>query len=227
MTTAPASAPMVQTSPPANVFSALFDGPERTVPKGVRIFQPGDASNTLFLLRHGLVKLSTKSAKGDEITLRVYRPGEIFGENCLCQSFHRYWATALEPSDVVESPAGRALESLTQSPGMALELVVNLTERLASAYDELQAVSSRMAVTRIAAKLLKLPGVEVDYDGWLELTNRFTHEELAQIVGVRRETLTRGLARLRELGVVEYAAAKAIRIHRARLETILATEVAW
>jgi CRP-like cAMP-binding protein len=214
--------PMCRTSQPGNVFAALFDGPERTVSKGVRIFQPGDAGNSLFLLRHGLVKLSTRSSKGDEITLRVYRPGEIFGETCLCQGVHRYWATALESSAVIESPAGRALEFLLQSPGLALDLVVNLTERLASAYDELQTVSSRVAVTRIATKLLKLPGIELDHDGWLELTSRFTHEELAQIVGVRRETLTRGLARLRELGVVEYAAARAIRLHRARLETILA-----
>jgi CRP-like cAMP-binding protein len=219
------SEPMFQAFPTGNIFSTLFDGPERTVPKGVRIFQPGDAGNTLFLLRHGLVKLSTRSSKGDEITLRVYRPGEIFGETCLCQGVHRYWATALEASDVVESPAGRALESLMQSPGLALELVVNLTERLASAYDELQAVSSRVAVRRIATKLLNLPGVELDHNGWLELTNRFTQEELAQIVGVRRETLTRGLVRLRELGVVEYTAPRAIRIHRARLQTILTNDV--
>jgi CRP-like cAMP-binding protein len=211
-----------QHTPARSVFAALFDGPEQSVPKGTRIFRPGDASHSLFLLRQGLVKLSTLSSKGDEITLRVYRPGEIFGESCLCSGVHRYWATALETSEVVESPAGRALESLMQSPRMALELVVNLTERLAAAYEELQAVSSRVAMTRIAAKLLELPGTEPGDDGWIGLTNRFTHEELAQIVGVRRETLTRGLSRLRELGAIDYGAGRPIRVHREGLETILA-----
>jgi CRP-like cAMP-binding protein len=203
------------------VISALFDGPERIVPKGARIFCPGDASDTLFLLRRGLVKLSTLSPKGEEITLRVYRPAEIFGEGCFCRTVHQYWATALEPSEVVESPADRAVETLMQSPETALELVVKLTERLASAYDELQTVSSRMAVNRIAAKLLALPGMEQGHDRWTELANRFTHEELARIVGVRRETLSRALSRLRDLGVVDYAAGRPMRVDRAGLKAFL------
>ncbi len=203
------------------VISALFDGPERRVPKGARIFCPGDASNTLFLLRRGLVKLSTRSAKGEEITLRVYRPAEIFGEGCFCRTVHRYWATALEPSEVVESPAERAVETLLHSPETALELLVELTERLASAYDELQTVSSRVAVNRIAAKLLVLPGMEQGQGRWMELANRFTHEELARIVGVRRETLSRALSRLRDLGVVDYAAGRPMRVDRAGLKAFL------
>jgi CRP/FNR family transcriptional regulator len=216
--------PKTHSAPVASVFAALFDGPELTVAKGTRIFRPGDAGHNLFLLRHGLVKLSTRSSKGDEITLRVCRPGEIFGESCFCRDVHRYTATALEDSEIVESPVGRAIDALMRSPALALELIVNLTERLASAYEELQTVSSRVAVTRIATKLLELPGTPYGGEGWTELTNRFTHEELAQIVGVRRETLTRGLARLRDLSVVDYAAGRPIRVHRAGLEGVLANE---
>jgi CRP-like cAMP-binding protein len=206
---------------PETVISALFDGPERTVPKGARIFCPGDASDTLFLLRRGLVKLSTRSPKGEELTLRVYRPAEIFGEGCFCRTVHRYWATALEASQLVESSAERALETLMQSPETALELVVALTERLTSAYDELQTVSSRMAVNRIVAKLLALPGREPDDDRWTELANRFTHEELARIVGVRRETLSRALSRLRGSGMVDYAAGRPMRVDRSGLRAFL------
>jgi hypothetical protein len=45
------------------------------------------------------------SPKGDEITLRVYRASEIFGEGSFSRTLHRYWAPALEGSEVVEWPA--------------------------------------------------------------------------------------------------------------------------
>src|SRR6266700_2124562 len=98
----------LQTIDPATLASALFDGPERSVPKGARIFCPGDPGHNLFLLRRGLVKLSTMTPKGDEITLRVYRPADIFGEGCFSRPVHRYWATALERSEVVEASVARA-----------------------------------------------------------------------------------------------------------------------
>jgi CRP-like cAMP-binding protein len=200
------------------VRAALFDGPERGVPTGARIFCPGDISQSLFLLRRGLVKLSTLSTKGDELTLRLYRPGEIFGEGCFCRGVQRYWATAIEPCGLVEVPAARAFEAMSQEPELALELVSNLAERLASAYDEIQTVSSRIAVVRVASRLLTFPGVEHSENCWAELTRRFTHEELAQIVGVRRETLTRALARLSGLGLVDCAPGRPMRLHRRGLE---------
>jgi len=206
---------------PATLITALFDGPERSVPKGARIFCPGDPSHGLYLLRRGLVKLSTVTPKGEEVTLRVYRPADIFGEGCLNRPVHRYWATALERSEVIEAPTERALEALIQSPELALEFLAGLTERLDSAYDELQTVASRIAVVRVAARLAAFPGTELPDGGWVQLSNRFTHEELAQIVGIRRETLTRALSRLKQLHLVECTAGRSLRIHRAGLEALL------
>ena len=210
----------LQTSDTTAVLAALFDGPECGVPAGARIFCPGDISQSLFLLRRGLVKLSALSQKGDELTLRLCRPAEIFGEGCFCRGVHRYCATAVEPSGLVEVPAARVLEAMIHEPELALELVSNLAERLASAYDEIQMVSSRTAVIRVASRLLTFPGEERSENGWAELTKRFTHEELAQIVGVRRETLTRTLARLRGLGLVQCALGRPMRLHRRGLEAL-------
>jgi CRP-like cAMP-binding protein len=207
----------------ATLVTTLFDGPERTVPKGTRIFCPGDPSHSLFLLRRGLVKLSTLTPKGEEITLRVYRPADIFGEGCLSRPVQRYWATALERSEVIEASIERALEALAQSPELAIEFLSGMTDRLAAAYDELQTVASRIAVIRVAARLAAFPGTDLPEGGWVQLSNRFTHEELAQIVGIRRETLTRALSRLKQLHLVECAAGRPMRIHRGGLEALLTT----
>ena len=205
------------------LWSTLFDGPARTVPKGGRIFQPGDVSEGLFFVRRGLVKLSTVLPSGEEITFRVYPVNEIFGEFCFCWAVQRFWATALESSEVVEVPAVRAIEWIVRRPELVVPLVSALSERIASAYDELRTISTSIVVVRLAAKLLTLPTVESSNGHWVELGRRFTHEELAQILGVRRETLTRAMSRLKELGLVEHTAGNPTRMHRAGLQGFLLT----
>ena len=208
---------------PEGLWSNLFDGPGRTVPKGARIFQPGDLSEGLFFVRRGLVKLSTVLPSGEEITFRVYPANEIFGEFCFCWPVQRFWATALELSEVVEVTAVHAIESIVRRPELGVRLVSALSERIASAYDELQTISTSIVVVRLAAKLLTLPTAESSSGHWVELGRRFTHEELAQILGVRRETLTRAMSRLRELGLVEHTAGSPTRMHRAGLQGFLLT----
>jgi len=213
--------PAIGEALPGDLWSTLFDGPGRTVPKGARIFQPGDLSESLFFVQRGLVKLSTILPSGDEITFRVYPANEIFGEFCFCWPVQRYWATALESSDVVEVTAGQAIESMVRHPELVGPLVSALSERIASAYDELQTISTSIVVVRLAAKLLTLPTAESSNGHWVELGRRFTHEELAQILGVRRETLTRAMSRLKELGLVEHTAGNPTRMHRAGLQGFL------
>ena len=213
--------PAIGEALPGDLWSTLFDGPGRTVPKGARIFQPGDLSESLFFVQRGLVKLSTILPSGEEITFRVYPANEIFGEFCFCWPVQRYWATALESSDVVEVTAGQAIESMVRHPELVGPLVSALSERIASAYDELQTISTSIVVVRLAAKLLTLPTAESSNGHWVELGRRFTHEELAQILGVRRETLTRAMSRLKELGLVEHTAGNPTRMHRAGLQGFL------
>ena len=123
----------------------------------------------------------------------------------------------------MEVTADRAIEWIVRRPELVVPLVSALSERIASAYDELQTISTSIVVVRLAAKLLTLPTVESSNGHWVELGRRFTHEELAQILGVRRETLTRAMSRLKELGLVEHTAGNPTRMHRAGLQGFLLT----
>jgi CRP/FNR family transcriptional regulator, cyclic AMP receptor protein len=206
----------------APILATLFDGPDRIVTKGTRIFSAGDGSETLFLVRRGLVRLSTITPNAD-VTLGLCRPGDVFGESCLRSSTHSHAAIALERSIIVQAPAGRVFEALTASPELVLELLAILTGRLADAYADLEMLS-RPAVIRVAAGLLSCPATTAADGRWSELEGRYTHDHLAHIVGIRRETLTRALARLRVIGLVRCEPGRAIRVHRGGLSALIGTD---
>ena len=204
---------------PATILATIFDGPDRIAAKGTRLFSPGDVSETLFLVRRGLVRLSTITPNAD-VTLGLCRPGDVFGEGCLRSSTQSHAATALERSIVVQAPVGRVFDALTASPELMLELLAILTGRLADAYADLEMLS-RSAAIRVAAGLLSCPAMTAADGRWSELEGRYTHHDLAHIVGIRRETLTRALARLRRLGLVRCEPGRAIRVHRGGLSALL------
>src|SRR2546421_12994744 len=69
--------------------------PARRVRAGQVLYVTGDAARSVFLVRSGLIKTSVVSPGGDELTLRVCRPGEVFGELCWCIGQRREEAVAL------------------------------------------------------------------------------------------------------------------------------------
>jgi len=189
----------------------VFTAEVRSYPKGGRIYQPGDPTSSLYRVVTGSVALSSVAPDGEEVVLRLYAPRDVFGELCFCQSLQRHFATALEPTDVVVAPAERVVGALRERPDLSLDLIKVLSERLAVAYCDIEAASADSLVTRLARKLFDLSSVD-DGGGWSRLPRHFTHDELARLLGVRRESLTRAMIDLRALGLIDYAAHVPVRV---------------
>jgi CRP-like cAMP-binding protein len=194
-----------------NLCDKVFTAEVATVSKGARIYQPGDRSRVLHRVVSGLVGLSSLGPNGDEMTLYLYGPGDVFGELCFCGGVQIHFATALEPTEIVCASAERVLAALHDRPDLALDLIRVLSDRLASAYAELQAVALDPLITRLARKLFDMCAT-TDGDGWCRLPRRFTHDELAQLLGVRRESLTRAMIDLRSLGLIDYGPHEPVRV---------------
>jgi excisionase family DNA binding protein len=208
-------------SPRTSLLRALFTDPPRPFCAGTPIFWPGEPARHLFFLATGLVKLTDVSLTGDEMIIRLYQPGAIFGERCFVQGMQQYRATALEQSDVLQITARSLLEQVRRRSDTLLELLGELSERLATTDGEFQTFVSETVVVRLGAKLLALAPISQTATDWLDLPHGFRHEELAQMLGVQRETVTRALANLRKLGLVATAARGHIRIHRADMHRFL------
>jgi hypothetical protein len=76
---------------------------------------------------------------------------------------------------------------------------------------------SQTELVRLGAKLLDLVTESKTGSGWLDLPHDFHHEEVAQMLHVRRETVTRAITNLKELGLVATGGRGRVRVHRTEM----------
>ena len=197
----------------------LAGGPGRQVPAGKLLYTMGQPAESVYLVRRGLIKTSLVSPGGQELTLRLYPAGDILGELCLCTGERREQAMALEASEVVEIPLAAVLRSVRQDPQAALELASAVCEHLADAHEGLRSLSFDPVTERLARVLLVLadrlgePGAR-----GRRIAHHITQEELARMIGARREVVSGLLNRLRSDGLISYTRRGLIEIDREALE---------
>ncbi|MGH9199636.1 MAG: Crp/Fnr family transcriptional regulator [Vicinamibacterales bacterium] len=199
------------------LVASLFTGPARQVARNTRIFRAGEPAISLFFLASDLVKLTDISTSGDEIVVELHRSGEIFGELCFRGGVQDYSATAIERAEIREIRADLLVRQVRTRPDVLMELLGELSGRLAAAHGELQALLSQTVLVRLGAKLLDLVTESKTGSDWLDLPHDFHHEELAQMLHVRRETVTRAITNLKELGLLATGGRGRVRVHRTEM----------
>ena len=149
----------------------------------------------------------------------LYKPGDIFGELCLCGGGRREDAIALERSSVSEIPFAALLTRLRQDPDAALDLVSVVSNRLADAYEQIESLSWDTVLHRLIRTLLRLANeLGEQSESGVRLAHYIRQEELARLVGARREVVSGLLNRLRASGHISYSPRGAITVRRAGLE---------
>jgi CRP/FNR family transcriptional regulator, cyclic AMP receptor protein len=177
----------------------------RTYEPDTIIFQEGDRGEALYMLTEGMVKLSKVDLGGYEKTLTILQPPEFFGEMALLGNTNRS-ATAISIGHIhIYLLFADDFNKLIQTyPTVSLNLTTTLAQRLRGMGDEAQILSYKDAQGRVAFVLLRLyrSGViELDAKGFAIV--KLTHQELANLAGTSRETVTRALKVLENEGVIE------------------------
>jgi CRP/FNR family cyclic AMP-dependent transcriptional regulator len=199
----------------------LERGPGQLLQAGEVLYRAGSVAQSVYLVQSGVLKTSVISSSGEELTLRVYKPGEILGELCLCQGVRQEEATALEVSRVVEMPLPSLLRELHRDPEATLELASAICERLGAAYEGLR-LSVDPVMHRLAHVLLKLAEDLGEPIGTgRRIGGGLTQEELAKLVGASRELVSRLLNRLRLSGLISYTPRGPITVQAAALQSFL------
>jgi CRP-like cAMP-binding protein len=170
----------------------------------VRSFQAGDlvceASdmvNALYLVVSGRVQLFRTSQEGRRYVVATLGPGSMFGEESLLGGQGPDTsAVALEPCTVWVLPANRALEISSTDAMFGFGLMQAMGQRVVEAENRLEQMAYSTIASRLAALLLELGA------GDPENVVRATHQELADMLGTWRETISKTLQDFRRRGLV-------------------------
>jgi CRP-like cAMP-binding protein len=177
---------------------------EKWFPRGATIFSQGDGSDSLYVLKRGLVKLVSISDKGTETILHILNPDEIFGELLLSEEKRAFTAIAIEDAFVTVVLRGRFINLLSLAPTVAVNFIRLLSKRLARVEKGLAESSHTWSYHRLANVLLQLSekyGEEVPAGTLIKL--RLTHEDLANLIGTTRETVTTQLNKFSRMGLLK------------------------
>ena len=196
--------PLFQNAPERALEISASAVRKRVYEPGTTIFQEGDKGEALYILAQGLVKLSQVDLGGHEKTLAILQPPEFFGEMALVGESTRS-ATVVTLNEVhaylLFHDDFRKL--ISDYPSVSLNLTATLAARLRGMDDESQILSYKDAQGRVAYVLLRLyNGGVVEVEEQRALV-RLTHQELANLAGTSRETVTRALKALEGEGVIE------------------------
>lgn len=184
---------------------------EKWFPRGVRIFLEGDTTDSLCVLKKGLVKLISLSDKGRETILHILKPDEVFGELLLSEEKRPFTAIALEDSMVMIISKESFLKLLSVVPTVALNFIRLLSKRLAMMERGLAESRHTWSYHRLARVLLQLSekyGEEVPAGTLINV--RLTHEDLANLIGTSRETVTTQLNKFTRVGLLKRQARRFI-----------------
>jgi CRP-like cAMP-binding protein len=177
---------------------------ERRYRKGATIFSKDDSADSLYIVRNGKVRLLSLSDKGTETILHILTQGAIFGE--LLLSEEKRALTAVAGTDVLVTviPKGSLVELLSSIPTVSRNFIRLLSKRLAKVEKEFADSGHTWSYHRLSKVLLRLceeHGQETSTGTVIPL--RLTHEDLANLIGTTRETVTTQLNRFRRMGLIK------------------------
>ncbi len=183
------------------------------VKRGQRIYMPGDPSDQIFLLKAGVVKISSIGADQQETILAFLYPGDIFGELAMVDDSPRdHVATAHE--DIVLCALGRdlLLKMAAEAPALGYQITKIMGLRLRRFRTRIEELLCKSAQARIAHTLLDLSteyGIPDDHGVLIPI--RLNQADLGNLVGLARETVNIVLQDFKQRGLVE-ADRRSIRI---------------
>jgi CRP/FNR family cyclic AMP-dependent transcriptional regulator len=170
----------------------------------VRYFEAGetvcmsrDVVNSLCLVVNGRVQLFHTTRNGRRLAVATLGPGSMFGEESLLGGSQTgTYAVALERCTLWVFPTRSALEISSKNAMFGFGLMQAMGQRVVETENRLEQVAYGTVASRLAALLLELSG------GDPEGAVRATHQQLADMLGTWRETISKTLRVFRQQGLV-------------------------
>jgi len=172
--------------------------------KNMNVFQQGEKAHSFFLLLHGRIRAHRLTPTGEQVVIRFIAPGELFGiAMAIGRDAYPATATAVVDSVVLTWPASMWPGLLARHPGLAIDTMQTLGNRLQESQTRLTEMSTEVVERRVAHALLGLAnqggrktdeGVLIDFP--------LSRQDIAQMTGTTLHTVSRIMSAWEAVGIV-------------------------
>jgi CRP/FNR family cyclic AMP-dependent transcriptional regulator len=170
---------------------------ERRFPKHATIVEEGLTGDYMYVIRQGRVKVTKASEDGREKIMDFLEQGAFFGEMSLFDQAPRSASIkTLEPSVLLALSRRDFLDLLRTSSDLALAVIHELTRRLREADEQASSISFLRVQERTKGLLQRIARPDSRLGGRY-ITPTLTHQQIADMIGTSRETVTRALKDLK------------------------------
>jgi CRP/FNR family transcriptional regulator, cyclic AMP receptor protein len=187
------------------------------------VFVEGQEPRGVFVICNGRVKLSTSSSNGKSVIVRVAEAGEVVGlPGAISGRPYELTAEALEPLQANFIAREAFLQFLRQRGEAAVRIAEILSRIYQATLSEVRYLGlSASTSEKLARFLLDLPAHPAQDNGQIRATLTLTHNEIAQMIGASRETVTRLFASFKRERLVKVRGSTLIIANKAGLEKLL------
>ncbi len=194
-------------------------------PEGAVLFVEGQAPRGVYVICTGRVKLTTTSRDGKTLILRIAEAGEVLGLHATVSGRpYELTAETLQPCQLDFIRRDDFLRFLQNHADACLNAAQHLSRNCQSAYEMIRSLGLSHSVSEKLARLLLEWATDGDItkEG-IRIKVSLTHEEIAQLIGTSRETVTRVLSEFREKKYAQLRGSTLLILNKPGLERMIET----
>ncbi len=193
-------------------------------PKGSLLFVEGEQPRGIFILCSGRAKLTTSSTEGKVLIVKIAEPGEVLGASAtILGKPYEVSAETIEPSQLNFIKRDDFLKFLNGYAEACMHTAQQLSEKYHAAQREIRSLGLAQTTGEKLAKLLLdwcLQNGELTPKG-VRLKVLLTHEEIAQMIGTTRETVTRLLSDFKRRKIIDVKGSTVLVLQKDNLEQMV------
>lgn len=183
-----------------------------TYDKGSLIYRAGEASDTLYIVNQGKVRIYRLAESGREQLVRILGPGDFTGETALFSpedTIHESYAEAMLDTKICMIKQVDLQKYLLQYPSISLKVLNEMSQRLEKSEKQTTQFATEKVETRLALFLADCLDPESDS---LEFKLPMSKKDISSYLGTTPETISRKLADLEDEGLIKQKSRKRIEI---------------
>lgn len=177
-----------------------------TYKAGEIIIRPNGQITNIYYIKSGNIRQYINSPDGERLTLQLFKPHAFIPLVLFLNEAHNnYTYQAVVPTEVKIAPVKDVVAFLKENPEVLFDLTTRLSQAIAGLLKKFELIAFDTAYTRILSLIIHL-GIKFGKERGEEckIAIPLSHYDIASLLGMRRETISRQFAQLQKRGIVRY-----------------------